>query len=121
MQMKYRDFNAVAALLQQQKLAEAEEKLRGFDLDEPITPYARDADHPQTTITTSPFSDYNHADAARVVVVPSTDATSTPSLRCHRYLRFNAANSLGICLVTIKKKLRNDGKTWYNVVPEAIQ
>ena len=28
------------------------------------------------------------------------------------YLRFNAANNLGITLVTIKKKIRNDGKTW---------
>jgi len=37
------------------------------------------------------------------------------------YLRFNAANNLGITLVTIKKKIRNDGKTWYNVIPEAIQ
>ena len=75
LQMKYRDFNAARELLQENKLVEAEELLRKFDLNEPSS----------------------------------------------SFLRFNVANTLGIVLVTMRKKLRVDGKTYYNVLPEAIQ
>uniref|UniRef100_A0A7S2MIU8 HP domain-containing protein n=1 Tax=Octactis speculum TaxID=3111310 RepID=A0A7S2MIU8_9STRA len=40
---------------------------------------------------------------------------------CSTYLRFNVANQLGIIIMSQRRKMRNDGKTFYSCIPEAVQ